>query len=175
MYFLCFFLIYSVHINFFFSIVRIYILSLFFVYASIIFFFYKNLCTFFFVSVYSVYFRIRINVLESILICLESINFFFILFTVCKINVLEIGYVSYVTFTIKKRDKPNYFSQKITKRIRICILSVLSLLYFSNAIVTNQLQQLFFSSYFGNAIATNSFPQFFPPIFDNGIATNQLE
>ena len=79
----------------FFSIVRIYILSLFFVYTSIIFFFYKNLCTFFFVSVYSVHFRIRINVLESILICLESMYFFFfILFTVCKINVLEIGYVS---------------------------------------------------------------------------------
>ena len=91
------FLIYSVHINFFFfSILRIYILSLFFVYTSIIFFFYKNLCTFFFflVSVYSVHFRIRINVLGSILICLESTYFFLILFTVCKINVLEIGYVS---------------------------------------------------------------------------------
>ena len=158
---------------FLFSIVRIYILSLFFVYISIIFFFYKNLCTFFFV--YSMHFRIRINVLESIHICLESTYFFLFFFTACRINVLEIGYVSYVTFTIKKRDKPNYFSQKITKRIRICILSFLSLLYFSNAIVTNQLQQLFFSSYFGNAIATNSFPQFFPLNFGNAIATNQLE
>ena len=48
---------------FFFSIVRIYILSLFFVYTSIIFFFYKNLCTFF-VSIYSLHFRIRINLLN---------------------------------------------------------------------------------------------------------------
>ena len=77
----------------FFSIVRIYILSLFFVYTSIIFFFYKNLCTFFF-SVYSVHFRIRINVLESIHICLESTYFFLFFFTACRINVLEIGSVS---------------------------------------------------------------------------------
>ena len=70
-------------IFFFFSIVRIYILSLFFVYTSIIFFFYKNLCTFFFVSVYSVHFRIRINVLESILICLESMYFFFLFCLQC--------------------------------------------------------------------------------------------
>ena len=66
----------------FFSIVRIYILSLFFVYTSIIFSFYKNLCTFFF-SVYSVHFRIRINVLESILICLESMYFFFLFCLQC--------------------------------------------------------------------------------------------
>ena len=85
--FFAFFFIYSVHIKiFFFSIVRIYILSLFFVYTSIIFFFYKNLCTFFFfffVSVYNVHFRIRINVLESILICLESMYFFFLFCLQC--------------------------------------------------------------------------------------------
>ena len=54
---------------------------------------------------------------------------------------------------------------------------LLSLLYFGNAIATNQLQQKKKnSSYFGNAIATNSFPQvFFSLNFGNDIAKNQLE
>ena len=84
--FFAFFLFTVCTSKFFFSTVRIYILSLFFVYTSIIFFFYKNLCNFFFfffVSVYSVHFRIRINVLESILICLESMYFFFLFCLQC--------------------------------------------------------------------------------------------
>ena len=43
-------------------------------------------------------------------------------------------------FVIKERDKPNYFSQKNTERIRICVLFYISLLYFGNAIATNQMR-----------------------------------
>ena len=55
--------------------------------------------------------------------------FFFFWFTACIINVLEIGSVSYITFTIKERDDPNYFNKKNTERIRICVLFVISYLF----------------------------------------------
>ena len=55
--------------------------------------------------------------------------FFFFWFTTCIINVLEIGSVSYITFTIKERDDPNYFNKKNTERIRICVLFVISYLF----------------------------------------------
>ena len=60
-------------------------------------------------------------------------------------------------FVIKERDKPNYFSQKNTERIRICVLFFISLLYFGNAIATNN--KFFFPTY------SNSFPHFFFPQF----------
>ena len=55
--------------------------------------------------------------------------FFFFWFTAYIINVLEIGSVSYITFTIKERDDPNYFNKKNTERIRICVLFVISYLF----------------------------------------------
>ena len=58
-------------------------------------------------------------------------------------------------FVIKERDKPNYFGQKNTERIRICVLFFISLLYFDNAIATNN--KFFFPFY------SNSFPHFFFP------------
>ena len=75
-------------------------------------------------------------------------------------------FVSQGTFTIKEHDKPNYFGQKNTERIRICVLFkfffYISLLYFGNAIATNH----FFSSCFGgNSIATNQWSHFFLPLF----------
>ena len=70
-------------------------------------------------------------------------------------------------FVIKERDKPNCFGKKKnTERIRICVLFFISLLYFGNAIATNN--NFFFSSY------SNSFPHFFPLNFGNGIATNYV-
>ena len=69
-------------------------------------------------------------------------------------------------FVIKERDKPNYFGQKNTERIRICVLFFISLLYFDNIIATNN--KFFFPSY------SNSFPHFFPLNFGNGIATNYV-
>ena len=135
--------------------------------TSIIFFssisYCKNLCT---------YFRIRINVLI----------------------VLEFILICFVGYFYHKRtwhtDKPNCFGQKNTERIRICVLFFyISLLYFGNAIATNQLQQfsplfrqwhyhkptatIFFSSYFSNAIATNPFHIFF--FLRNNMCTQFLQ
>ena len=62
-------------------LILLYVLLFFvFVYTSIIFFFYKNLCTFF-ISVYSVHFKIRINVLNLSLSVQNLRTFFLFLFT----------------------------------------------------------------------------------------------
>ena len=82
MYFLCFFFVYSMHINHFFLLFHI-------------------------ARIYVIFFRIRIDVL----IVLESIIICFICF---------IGYFYHKR--TRHTDKPNCFSQKYTKRIRICIL-----------------------------------------------------
>ena len=124
MYFLCFFwFTVCTSIIFFFSSLGIYILSLFFLFTactSIISFFYKNLCTFFFVFVYSVHFRIRINVL----IVLESI------------------FICFVEYFYHKRTwQTKLFRSKkywINKNMRTFFY--ISLLYFGNTIATNQMR-----------------------------------
>ena len=100
------FLVYSVHINlFFFPIVRIYILSLFF-------FFLQCAHQSFFSSIsYCKNLRTFIKIKINLLIVLESIIICFICF---------IGYFYHKR--TRHTDKPNCFSQKNTKRIRICIL-----------------------------------------------------